>query len=340
MLAAFALPAALASDGLRGTLFTLGLMGLIFGGFGALVFQQAVKAKRKLARGDGILARWHLSAAQWRAFLALDAERNAQGERRRNEFSPREEIPEQGVDIVVGDEAIQIDGSLHVLPRHGSPEVTRFDFDDSRVRAPVIEFDLTYPGGGHGASGVPQAPTYSLLRFPVPEGGQVEAQRIVAHFGQLSAGKPTFFHGRGDGSDPEDLSTCWKCGLETHRFVSTCERCGAPMQSKRWVRRFGGVLVVLGALLSIGMLVLALNMMPMLLHPGQQVGNSRFTGSPGMALMILGILGAVAVFGVTALGYGIYQLVSGRRALLPARIMMVIAGALYLLAIAMRHGWV
>lgn len=331
--ASFALPPAAAGDGLRATLLCLGIIGVLFGGFGALLFHQALKAKRKLERGEGLLARWRIPPAEWREFLALNSERNSNGERRPNEFSPREEVPGQGIEILVGEDAIEIDGSLHALPRHGAPEITRFEFDEGRTRPSVIEFDLTYPGGGSGASGVPRGPTYGLLRFPVPAGAQREALAIVSHYGQLTPGKPTYFHGRGDGSDPEDLSSCLVCGFQTHRFISVCERCGAPMQSRRWARRFGRVLLVLGLLLSAGMTVLLANLLPLLLHPGVQVGNSRFDGSPGMAVGIVAILGMVEIFGIICVGYGIFQMVTGRRALGPAKALLAIASVLYLIAL-------
>ena len=57
-------------------------------------------------------------------------------------------------------------------------------------------------------------------------------------------GAQRFFHGRGDGADPEDLSRCMHCGFETHRYRSECERCGTGLQSRRWSRRFGAVLVL------------------------------------------------------------------------------------------------
>ena len=321
-LAAFALPPALAGDGLRATLFCLGLMGVLFGGFGALEVYRSLQAKRRLARGEGLLARWRIDARDWREFLELDRERNGESGRHANEFSARQEVPADGVEVLVGEEAIEIDGSVHRLPRHGTPEIVRYEFDESRVRPSVIEFDLVYAGGDS-----PDVQT--CLRFPVPAGAQAQARRIVAHYGQQLPVKPSFFHGPGDGSDPEDLTRCWQCGFETHRLVSACPQCGATMQSRRWSRRFGAVLTLLGALLTVGMIVIIRVLLPTLMHAGHQVGYSRFNGSPAQALLVLAVLGAVLVFGLTALSYGLFQVITGRRALWPAKLLLWLFGGLY-----------
>jgi hypothetical protein len=336
---AFAAPEPSLPEKLRGALIALGLLGILFGGTCALVLQQGVKRQRRMARGEGLLARWRLPAPEWRAFLQLDAERNARGDRERNTFTPRDPPSPGDVDILVAKDAIEIEGSLHVLPRHGIPLVTRAQFDESRVGPSVIELELDYPGDGISEAGSPSGPKPGLLRFPVPAGAQVEARAVVAHYGQEGPGEPSFFHGRGDGSDPEDLTRCWKCGFETYRLVANCERCGATMVSKRWARRYGVILVVIGLFLSIGMAILLANMLPTLLHPGVEVGGSRFTGSPGMAKFVMLILGSVLVFGLTALGYGIFQIVTGRRSWAVVRAMLAIVGGLYVVAWVIRAGW-
>ena len=39
----------------------------------------------------------------------------------------------------------------------------------------------------------------------------------------------------------------------------------------------------------------------------------RFSGTPVQARMVLAIFGAVLAFGLTALGYGLWQMFTGRR---------------------------
>lgn len=330
VLAAFQVPAGYAGDGVRAALFCLGLMGLMFGGVGGWMAQRKVRAQMRMARGEGVLARWRIPAGQWRDFVALDAERNAAGDRFPNEFSPREEVPAEGVEIVVGEDAISIDGSVHDLPRHGSPEITRYEFDESRARSSVIEFDLSYPAVS--SNGGTRPPIRTRLCFPVPPDTQTQARRVLAHFGQLGPGRRTFFHGPGDGSDSEDLSTCWRCGAQTFRYVSSCPKCGAGMLSRRWARRFGGVLVLLGLPLALGVGWLLWWMLPMLMNPGVEFTSGRFGGSPAQARMVIAIMSAVTVFGLLTIGNGLWQLVTGKRNLKAVAAMLVVAGGLFVFA--------
>lgn len=142
--------------------------------------------------------------------------------------------------------------------------------------------------------------------------------------------KRSFFHGPGDGSDPEDLTACWSCGYRTHQLVEECPACGASMVSRRWARRYGAVLVVLGAFLALGMTWLLLWMLPTLSHPGEYVGGHRFSGTASQARGILALLGAVWVFGVVAFSYGLWQVFTGKRNRKVVGVLVAIAAALYI----------
>lgn len=340
VLAAFQLPAEWAGDNLRGVLFTLGLMGLLFGGMFAWHAQRDLRSQRNLARGEGVLARWHFSAAEWREFIALERGLGKDSaDWRPNELSLRDDVAAAGVDVVVGEDAMEIDGGIHALPRRGTPQITRAEFNEGRVRPSYIELDLYYPGAATGSSGVPQSATRTRLRFPVPAGAQVEANKLLAHFRGETPRKPDFFHGPGDGSDPEDLTKCWSCGFETYHLVPECPRCGASMQSRRWSRRFGAVLVLLGGALTAGMVILIRVLLPTLLHAGEQIGPTRFNGSQGTAYVVLATLGGVLVFGLTTLTYGLFQLTTGGRAKWPVKILLAIFAGFWMLGLVISWGW-
>lgn len=328
------LPADIGGDGLRGGLFCYGLMALVFGGYATVSLHRDQRAKDALARGEDVIARWRLSPEEWRAFLALDGRQQQAGAGPYNELTPRDDIPPEGVEVIVGRDAVQVDGSIHRIPQHGAPEVLSAELQDNDgVGAPAtIELQLKYPGGGTTSSGAPRGPTYTRLRFPLPGPAWREGRRVVAHFNRDLPGTPDFFHGRGDGSDPEDLSTCWSCGFQTHKYRSQCERCGASLLSRRWSRRFGLILTLCGLFITGLMSAVLYFTLPLLMRPGVSVGGNRFDGSPAMAFGVTLILGAVFVFGVTALGYGIWQMATGKRSLKVAKVMLAIAGALALVA--------
>src|SRR5688500_18228147 len=117
VLAAARLPPAWAGDVLRAVLFGVGSGGVMFGVVGGWMAHRAARAQAALERGDAVLSRWRVEAADWQAFLAADA---AMGPV--NELSVPDEIPADGIEVVIGEDAIDIGGSVHVLPRHGAPE--------------------------------------------------------------------------------------------------------------------------------------------------------------------------------------------------------------------------
>lgn len=318
---AFVLPQALASDPVRTGLFAVGLTAAILGGAAAWFAHSSLRAKEALERGEDVVARWHVDAARWEAFVELDGRLNGSGRVLVNDFSPSGSRP-GGVDVVVGKDAVEIDGSVHEVPRRGIPEVTHAELVSDV--ADYIDLSLYFPGGGHGASGVPRGPTRSALRFPVGQHAWRDARQVVAYFNGNREAAPDFFHGRGDGSDPEDLNTCIYCGFQTHKFQSVCPKCGGGMATRRWSRRFGGVLVVAGVFISGVMGWVLYTTVPLLLHPGVRIDGWSFDGGPGAAAGVLAVLAFVMAFGLTALSYGIWQVRTGKRSL---RMIYGIAGA-------------
>lgn len=330
--AAVQLPSSAATDPARAMGFVYGVSAILFGAIGALVLHVQLKAKLALSRGEDVLARWRIDAAHWRDFLALNSELDRAPGAYSNELSVREEVPAEGIEVIAGKFAIEIDGDFHALPARGTPEITRAEFHAGRDGLSYIELDLYYPGGGQGASGVPMAPKRSCLRVPVPPGAQGDAERLVAHYGGNVPATPDFFHGRGDGSDPEDLSKCWSCGFETYRFQSHCPQCGSVLQSRRWSRRLGVVMTACGVIVT-GIAGGALYFeTPLLLHPGVEIDGSRFDGTPGFALGVLTVFAALLAFGITALLYGIWQIKTGRRNKKVVSAMTAIVSLLMMLA--------
>lgn len=289
------------------------LTAIIFGTVSAVARHRDVQAQLGLARGDDLLARWQVDLYTWRDFIALNEKLQAESQGPDNELIVSNAPPAGDVAIVIGKTAIDIDGQLFVLPRRGVPEITDARLHESRVHPSYLELHLKYPGGGTGASGVPHPPRYTVLRFPVPMSGLREAQVVAAHYNGDTPGTADFFHGTGDGTNREDLSTCWSCGFETHKYRSQCPNCGSSLQSRRWSRRFGLLLTLCGVFLTGLMSVVLYKIGPMLRHPGVEINGTRFSGSAGQALLVLLVLSAVFVFGATALGYGAWQMATGRR---------------------------
>ncbi len=319
------------SVGVRFVVIFFGALGMAFGFWLALFGHQDVRAKQALARGEDIIARWRVEPEDWQRFVASDPQWSSHANGRLNEFSPSEAAKPNGVEVIVGKAAVQIDESIHRLPLRSIPEITEARLHDGTP--PVIELQLYHPP--YGTRFGLRPPRYTALRFPVGQGALAGAQQAVAHFrGDLPA-EPDFLHGRGDGTNPEDLSKCYHCGYETHKLRSHCPKCGTSLQSRRWSRRFGLGLVVCGAIMCGIMGFLVLDMGPSLLNPGVSSGGTRFTGTPAKARMILGIFAAVLAFGLTALGYGLWQMFTGRRSKRVIYFAVALAALLVLLALVL-----
>ena len=316
------------TEGVWAALFSFGAMGVILGGLVAFFQHQNVRAKQALEGGKDLIARWRVEADDWRRFVASDPQWSSHANGRLNEFTPSDAIQPDGVEVIVGKIGVQIGDSTHRLPLRSTPEITEARLHEGAP--PVIELLLYYPA--YATRFGMRPPRYTALRFPVGRGALAEARQVVAHFRGDLPGEPDFFHGRGDGTDPEDLSKCYNCGYETHKFRSHCPRCGTALQSRRWSRRFGVALVICGAIICGIMGFAVLNLAPSLLNPGVSSGGTRFTGTPAQARMVLAIFGAVLAFGLTAFGYGLFQMFTGRRSKRVIYFVVALAGLLLLLA--------
>ncbi|MBA2435743.1 MAG: hypothetical protein H0V54_11810 [Chthoniobacterales bacterium] len=304
--AAFLLPLPARLNWIQTVLFIYGSSAILFGGGTALFRHFDVRAKAALARGENVIARWWVEPESWREFVEQDRSSSGGAEFLPNELSFPNAVPEEGVEVVVGKNAVQVGESIHRLTG-GIPEVTAAILHDSRPG--VVELQLYYPGGGHGASGVPHAPRRATLRFPVGRGYWKEAGAVVSHYRGDAPREPDLLHGKGDGTNPEDLTRCYNCGYETYKLMSHCPQCGRGMQSKRWSRRYGVVLVILGLVISIVIGFVLLALLPRLHHPR----GSGFSDTGAQATLALVVLGAVETFGVTVTCYGVWQVVTGRR---------------------------
>ena len=312
-------------------LFWFGVLGVMFGGLLAFFSHQNVRAKQALARGEDVIARWRVEPDDWQRFVAADPQWSSHANGRLNEFAPSEAAEPNGVEVIVGKGAVQIGESIHRVPLRSTPEITEARLHDGTPA--IIELLLYYPPYPTRFGMSPAR--YTALRFPVGQSATADARHVVAHFRGDLGGEPDFFHGRGDGTDPEDLSKCYNCGYETHKFRSHCPKCGTSLQSRRWSRRFGLGLVIGGLIICGIMGFVVFQVGPPLLNPGVSSGGTRFSGTPGQARMVLAIFAGVLAFGVTALGYGLYQMITGRRSKRVIYFVVALAALLFVLALVL-----
>lgn len=280
----------------------------------------------RLAPSPEAIARWQVDETTWHAFLA--AERQREGPPF-NELPIPDQVPPGGIEVIAEADGLWFAGKRVALPLRGTPEILDARLVDASVS--TIEMTLKCPPYVNSA-GAMLPPVFTRLSVPVPGPAWREARRATAHYNRDTPGKADFFHGRGDGSDPEDLSICPACGFQTHKFRSQCERCGMGLQSRRWSRRFGALLVGCGVILT-GLMGAVLRFTgPILYDVIFGGGSARFAGSRTQAVVVLTLLGGVFLFGVLCLGYGGWQIVTGRTNLRAAKAMVKLFGGIMSLA--------
>jgi hypothetical protein len=135
----------------------------------------------KLRAGFGLVTRWHVSAADWDKFRALDARRSLSDLHfLANDLWVRKRTPSAGVEVIVGEKSLIVDDSYHVLRMNGLPELRSIGWLDNSAapgRPPdCLEFLLAYPRGRYG--GV----QYTTLRVPVPEAARVQGRQAYLQF--------------------------------------------------------------------------------------------------------------------------------------------------------------
>ena len=127
-----------------------------------------------------------------------------------------------------------------------------------------------------------------------------------------------------------DKLGCSKCRYASSENVTRCPQCGSWMPRAQGVRRRGYVLIVLGFLLVAIMGTITSMTAPTMLS-GRASSGAGFTGTPEQALLILGLFGIVIVFGITCIGSGLWQIVTGRRSIW---IVVIVLGLTFLLIVA------
>jgi MFS family permease len=106
------------------------------------------------------------------------------------------------------------------------------------------------------------------------------------------------------------------------------------MRTPRSVRIAGWVLLVCGVFLAGFMSYLWAVLAPSMSHPGDTAGATTFNGTAEQARAILNTFGAVIVFGLGSIAYGLWMIVTGRRSI--AMMIGVLVLAAVLIAVAWR----
>lgn len=158
------------------TLQIVSIACAVFGGVGAAALEPDVRARARLDRGEGVIARWRVDLATWRAFVDLDRRLEVErGPALRNRLALRRPPAGADVAVTVTADSVDVDGDLHAV-RKGT---VRF-LGVTRLAGPptCLEFALCYPATTDGVD------VYRALRFPIGSGaeGESAARLVEAHY--------------------------------------------------------------------------------------------------------------------------------------------------------------
>lgn len=126
------------------------------------------------------------------------------------------------------------------------------------------------------------------------------------------------------------------CAIVVEGKASACPKCGGPMRSVGESPVRGIILLLCGLFLVAIMGLAAHYVVPLMLHPGEEVDGSSFSGTAGQAQMILGLFALVFLFGITASANGVYQIVTRRQSRVFVAVTLGLAALLLVAAIVAR----
>jgi magnesium-transporting ATPase (P-type) len=137
----------------------------------------------------------------------------------------------------------------------------------------------------------------------------------------------------------EIVSTCmWIfCNNRVPGKVDKCPKCGRKMRSGGFIRGLGWVLLLIGLFLVGLMGTITVNVGWGMLHPGETVQGSTFTGTAEQGKLFLTLFGLVIIFGLGSIFNGLYQIITGQRNRIVLFVMLGLAAVLFLYAYVLNH---
>jgi hypothetical protein len=151
-----------------------------------LLYLKGVRAVRAARRGENVLARWIVSAAELAEFRRNDAARNALGRAYRNLWKPPRRDPQGGIEVIFVPDAVVVGPALYPLVNTGM-----FRFAGVQVlpeRPLAIEFG-TITTSFASEPTVKVSRSRAVLRLPVARRARDDLPRVLRHFQQVDARK-------------------------------------------------------------------------------------------------------------------------------------------------------
>ncbi|HEX2862009.1 MAG TPA: hypothetical protein VHN79_10235 [Lacunisphaera sp.] len=163
-----------APDGVGSLKVILGALGAtmaIVGAMLALVYHlREARRYDRLRRGDGVLVRWRIDGARWRAFQEMAATLAHAPGALPNELAVPATIPAEGVEVLVSGDAFLVGPDFELVEKNAV----------ARLSGPVLEIEQRVPVNRYQTRRV-------VYRLPAAAGAEADVARLAQHFAAQAA---------------------------------------------------------------------------------------------------------------------------------------------------------
>jgi hypothetical protein len=122
---AFSLPGEARRSWVQGVFGWGGGTLAVLAAFTAALWWADAKRLERMRRGEGILARWTVSVEQWRLFIQQSKNTDRQPGTLPNVIAFSVEPPASGAEVIFSDDAINVGGDFHSIPKDIEIQVFR-----------------------------------------------------------------------------------------------------------------------------------------------------------------------------------------------------------------------
>jgi hypothetical protein len=164
----------------------LAILPVIFAPLMAWNFWRGVKLFASIRRGEKVIGRWTVTAADVAEFAVLDDARNAHGGEYLNNWRRPRAVPPKGLEIAFVPDGVLAGDVYYTLVTTGIFKFTKVGM--LPTEPPAIEFVtiLTMTRGGTAFS---ISRSIAVLRLPAPREADAAAARVLDHFRKVAAGE-------------------------------------------------------------------------------------------------------------------------------------------------------
>jgi hypothetical protein len=172
----------------------LAILPAIIGPLMAWNFWWGTKVFASIRRGENVIGRWTVTAAELAEFADIDKVRSAQGSDVLNEWSPPRETQSSGIEVIFAKDAVLVGDTYFALSITGPFRFTSVRMLSGSQQTIAFQTLLTL-ANRFGARA-----TAGELRIPVSRAASADAGKIVTHFSRVAAreivANPDFYRSR------------------------------------------------------------------------------------------------------------------------------------------------